>query len=1379
MATLAIGLAGAAIGAPFGLGSVGFIAGSVIGNLLFPGDDEVVRGPRLGDTSVSASTYGLPIPLAYGTVRLGGNMIWSTGIVERENRETVGGKGGLGGPQQTQITYTYFASFAISFAGREAREVTRIWANGKLIFDKTSTRFVRKQGLRFRFYPGDEEQLPDSLIEADRGVGQVPAHRGTCYIVFDNLQLTDYGNRHPNITAEIAFAATNANSAVGSTDLTPNQSYDNNALMADRARRRIYIETGNLRVFNYDTLVEFRRPTVPTTPLVASNWEAGRFSGNLYSSGGGNGSPVFKISPNTFAELARFGTDSLSTSNTTTRFGTSKWLVEGQTFTFVAGTRNLLFQIAQFNDIGLLDADTMEYIWHLDNGALQVSAVGGANTLYRQQEGTCVFWFLNQIGSGNDPLYIYKLEVLSGARYDASLQVTFGVTLTLAATIPASTWNSIGTSRVAGPAIDQADDGLILALTVTGGCQIFKWIEGEGVVWSTFVAGQAAPGGASWVKNSTIVDGRVGWIDRVNTASIIDTSNGDLIVTESNIQTPLGVDLALGSMFWDGESEQIVMHNVGSLAGDVVRLSVDRATGEGESLSSIVQDLSGRVDLAASDLDVTALTDTVSGYTVARQMTAREAIEPLAQTYLFDGVESDDVVKFVKRGGAAALTIPQADLIDLDERGRVVSEERTQEVDLPERLSVVYVDRSTDYQQGTESFKRTRQPTPVVRSRREETLRLPIVLTATEAKRTAERLLVSAWNERSGRRFRTAQRYLALEPTDVINIQLDSGTILPVRISQATVGEDFTIEFEGVNEASQTFLSDAVSQNPLGVPAKDLPPSPFNQLFQFNIPLLRDVDDTGGSSSRLYYGLGGFDARFNGGYLLQSLDGGSSYDQVSKALAGLPWGVISNRLPATTTPFQTDTTTTLTVFMQVGELQSVTDAQLLANANAAIVGSPTTNVWEVILYRDAVETVAGVYSVSTIVRARRGTDPFVDNHADGEFFIPLSTDSLFSYLLEIGRLNSALPYKAIGFAQVQEEVPAETFTALGRDLQPYAPAQLGAQVVSADIQIDWTRRTRTGGELRDGTGLVPLGEASEAYEIDIKDGPAGTVLRTVTGLVSPSYTYVNADIVTDFGSVPTALTFEVFQISAAVGRGFGAERTEAFAPVPIDVQIAALAPSFVYRPTVENTYTDLGVTPVTTNGDLVRQTDDLSANGNDATQSTVSDRPGWIAPIGLNFDGANDHLQTGFSGSATSGTLLARVRVDTTSTATDAILGNTSGVNRRWISFTNGIVSMGIGALGSDIFQDTGAVDRRSSTTFVTVAGVYDNGNCEIFVDGVSVASSTYTGTVNTNAMYIGARNVNGFDDLNLVGDIKAAMAIQAALSPSQIQDIHNFWSTL
>ncbi len=63
----------------------------------------------------------------------------------------------------------------------------------------------------------------------------------------------------------------------------------------------------------------------------------------------------------------------------------------------------------------------------------------------------------------------------------------------------------------------------------------------------------------------------------------------------------------------------------------------------------------------------------------------------------------------------------------------------------------------------------------------------------------------------------------------------------------------------------------------------------------------------------------------------------------------------------------------------------------------------------------------------------------------------------------------------------------------------------------------------------DDNGFSPLQIASSEED---------DTLRTLTSLVQ-SVQYDNADIVTDFGSVPDNIQIRIYQKSAQVGRGFG------------------------------------------------------------------------------------------------------------------------------------------------------------------------------------------------------------------------------------------------
>ncbi len=157
-------------------------------------DTRSLEGPRLDTLHVQTSRDGAPMARVFGRVRLAGQVIWASHVRETSVESPVGGKGG--GPTQTD--YSYFISFAVGLCEGEIAGVDRIWANGAPL---------ATSGLDMRVYTGSEEQLPDPIISATED-GEVPAFRGTAYIVFEDFPLADYGNRLPQLNVEVVRTGT-------------------------------------------------------------------------------------------------------------------------------------------------------------------------------------------------------------------------------------------------------------------------------------------------------------------------------------------------------------------------------------------------------------------------------------------------------------------------------------------------------------------------------------------------------------------------------------------------------------------------------------------------------------------------------------------------------------------------------------------------------------------------------------------------------------------------------------------------------------------------------------------------------------------------------------------------------------------------------------------------------------------------------------------------------------------------------------------------------------------------------------------------------------------------------------------------------------------
>ncbi|WP_338505003.1 phage tail protein [Sphingomonas kaistensis] len=182
MATLVLSAAGAAIGGP-----VGGLVGSFVGRQ-FDRSFGAGSGTRLSDLRAPSSQYGDPIPRVLRQMRVAGVVLWAsepvaTALVSKSVSE-----------QASSVSFAYGLSSGF------VEDVGRIWADGRLIRDGEGRQDV---SFTLRLNHGDEDQLSDPLIASLLGEENTPAFRGIAYLVFENFDLSSFGNRLPLITVEV------------------------------------------------------------------------------------------------------------------------------------------------------------------------------------------------------------------------------------------------------------------------------------------------------------------------------------------------------------------------------------------------------------------------------------------------------------------------------------------------------------------------------------------------------------------------------------------------------------------------------------------------------------------------------------------------------------------------------------------------------------------------------------------------------------------------------------------------------------------------------------------------------------------------------------------------------------------------------------------------------------------------------------------------------------------------------------------------------------------------------------------------------------------------------------------------------------------------
>jgi hypothetical protein len=191
-----------------GLGIPGWL------NKQFGAKEQKPTTQRIGELAQQTAKEGEPRPIIWGRVRpISGNVMHSSTprIITREvqGQSSGGGKGGKK-KQPKQFEERVFRTYAIRICEGPITAIVRVWRNNKLVYDARGNAWGTKNNgvflKRARFYLGGWAQMPDPTLESVWGAGNVPAYRGTCYMVVPDEDLTDQGGAVPQYIFEVERA---------------------------------------------------------------------------------------------------------------------------------------------------------------------------------------------------------------------------------------------------------------------------------------------------------------------------------------------------------------------------------------------------------------------------------------------------------------------------------------------------------------------------------------------------------------------------------------------------------------------------------------------------------------------------------------------------------------------------------------------------------------------------------------------------------------------------------------------------------------------------------------------------------------------------------------------------------------------------------------------------------------------------------------------------------------------------------------------------------------------------------------------------------------------------------------------------------------------
>lgn len=525
-----------------------------------------------------------------------------------------------------------------------------------------------------------------------------------------------------------------------------------------------------------------------------------------------------------------------------------------------------------------------------------------------------------------------------------------------------------------------------------------------------------------------------------------------------------------------------------------------------ELLSTIVGDITDmKGSQIAAGADVSDLTDEVRGFRIDSPMTKRNAIQPLRQGFFFSACEEDGQVKFFHDSEAAQFSIPDDDLCARqygEASGDPLLTHRKREQQVVRSITLEYIDQDRDYQTSGQSARRQTSL-----SEQDVNVQLPIVFTADEAKQRAEILLTKSELERETFEWATTRKWAHLSPCAVVLVR---GRVIRITNRRETPSGVITWNGDLAAPSIVTSAAGSIYYQPSPGHAGDnfIPPTPpasrtDTDLTLLDIPLMRDGYGASAVGHPAVVVPHSNSGAWSGAEVFKSIDGGSTYNSIGSSLVPDVVGLVASPLPDFTggNVFDQVHTIRVAIYSKDGELSSATREAVQNGANLFALGTPA-NGFELGQFMTAtlVSADPDVYDLTSLRRGRRGTNKFMATHIADEMFILLPPTIDVAGVF--GELGLSRKYKAVTFGNTLADADAQDWTNNGVALKPYAPSLLGAGVLSdGTLRLTWHRRTRIGGTWLDFTD-VPLGEASEAYEVNLYSSSAHTTILLTYNAVS-------------------------------------------------------------------------------------------------------------------------------------------------------------------------------------------------------------------------------------------------------------------------------------
>ena len=521
----------------------------------------------------------------------------------------------------------------------------------------------------------------------------------------------------------------------------------------------------------------------------------------------------------------------------------------------------------------------------------------------------------------------------------------------------------------------------------------------------------------------------------------------------------------------------------------------------GETIAAVLR------DHKLTDFDTSNVEGWADGFLLGNPASARSSIEALMRVHGLTVSERGGTLVF-RQADRLALPINDIETVAAIEDEAEIVRQRERAHDAPTDIVLGYRDAFRDHGPATAQDRVPAEPLE-----RRLSVASPLTLSGAEAARAANALLRSSWDRREGIELALPWSNLELSAGDTVRLA-DTNELATIERIEDGLARRVTLRTVASRPAIAT--DPALPEAPENVLEQGAP-----RLVALDLPLLPNRD--GGAFlaawSKPWRAQSAFRRAEDGDLRsLGSIETPAILGTLAEPLQSGPVGPI-------------DRANTVRVRLASGALSSSSRLAMLDGANALAVRG--RDGWEVLQFQNAEEIEPNIWRLSTLLRARLGTDRAMRSGADAGSEVVVLNDALLPVPVsaEIGREEewlagpAGVPFDGERFSSVT--------AALGvAALRPLSPVHLRVKRAGGGaLVLSWIRRGRVRADGWTGED-IPLGEEAERYRVRVTSDDRAEVFETD----GPALAFTPAARGQD-------LRIEVAQLGAGFGEGDAARIT--------------------------------------------------------------------------------------------------------------------------------------------------------------------------------------------------------------------------------------------